>query len=333
MSWWTPALVVLAILVRPAEGHEIRPGLLEITETNPGWYEVTWKVPMRGNMVLAIEPVLPTSLEPVGLPSVRQVPGAKIERATYQSKGEGLAGETIAINGLSALQIDVIVRIQGNDGKMQSARLTPPRPSFVVPATPSLLGLCGMYMLVGIEHILLGVDHLLFVFGLLLIVDGRWRLVKTITAFTIAHSITLAVATFGYAKAPVEPLNAAIALSILFLGPEVVRVWRDQTSLTIRMPWLVAFIFGLLHGFGFASGLANLGVSGSELLLTLLAFNVGVEVGQIGFVLLIIAMAWSFRVLLVHWPRWVRMAPGYAVGSLGAFWTIQRVGVLFGAGT
>lgn len=186
------------------------------------------------------------------------------------------------------------------------------------------------YLQIGIEHILLGVDHLLFVLGLLLIVKGRWRLAKTITAFTVAHSLTLAIATLGYAQIPLPPLNAAIALSILFLGPEIVRVWRGESSLTIRHPWLVAFLFGLLHGFGFASGLSELGISGSELVFGLLMFNVGVEIGQIGFVLLVLNLVESFRTLEIRWPVWVEYLPGYSVGILGAFWTIQRAAISLG---
>jgi hypothetical protein len=153
-------------------------------------------------------------------------------------------------------------------------------------------------------------------------------LVKTITSFTVAHSITLAIATFGYATAPLPPLNAAIALSILFLGPEIVRVWRGESSFTIRHPWVVAFAFGLLHGFGFASGLTAMGLPKAEIPLALLLFNVGVEIGQVAFVLLVVLLERSFRSLEVRWPRLVEALPGYIVGSLGAFWTIQRVMVM-----
>ena len=184
------------------------------------------------------------------------------------------------------------------------------------------------YLYLGIEHILLGVDHLLFVLGLLLIVGDRWMLVKTVTAFTLAHSITLAVATFGVAHVPAAPLNASIALSILFLGPEIVRRWRGETSFTIRHPWVVAFAFGLLHGFGFASGLAQLGLPNDQIPLALLLFNVGVEIGQLAFVLGILLLERSFRLLEFHWPKLVERLPGYLVGTLGAFWTIQRVAIL-----
>jgi hydrogenase/urease accessory protein HupE len=186
------------------------------------------------------------------------------------------------------------------------------------------------YVQLGFQHILLGVDHLLFVLGLLLIVANRWMLVKTITSFTVAHSITLAIATFGYASAPLPPLNAAIALSILFLGPEIVRVWRGGTSFTIRHPWVVAFAFGLLHGFGFASGLTAMGLPKAEIPLALLLFNVGVEIGQVAFVVLVVLLERAFRTLEISWPRWAQALPGYVVGSLGAYWTIQRTLVLIG---
>ena len=166
--------------------------------------------------------------------------------------------------------------------------------------------------------------------GLLLIVKNRWMLLKTITAFTVAHSITLAIATLGYANAPTLPLNAAIALSILFLGPEIVKVWRGESSFTIRHPWVVAFAFGLLHGFGFASALTSAGLPSNELPWALLSFNVGVEIGQVGFVVLILLLERAFRVLEIRWPRMVEALPGYTVGSLGAFWTIQRVAMLIG---
>jgi hydrogenase/urease accessory protein HupE len=216
------------------------------------------------------------------------------------------------------------------DGSVQTSILRPNETSTAIGRagenqTPTL-----GYLQLGFEHILLGIDHLLFVLGLLLIVRDRWMLVKTITSFTVAHSITLGVATLGLASAPVAPLNAAIALSILFLGPEIVRVWRGQTSLTIRHPWVVAFVFGLLHGFGFASGLATMGLPPSEIVWALLLFNVGVELGQVVFVLLVLGMERAFAVLAIRWPRAVEMMPGYAVGSLGAFWTIQRTAMLFG---
>ena len=313
-----------------AQAHEIRPALLNITEQKPGWFEVTWKVPMRGGSALAVKPVLPSTLVPYGPPSTHTVPGASIQYATYQvEEGSLLAGETITIDGLTALQIDVMVRLTFADGSTHSAILRPATPSFTIPSPGSRATIAWSYLRLGIEHILQGVDHLLFVLGLLLIVGSRWMLLKTITAFTIAHSITLGIATLGYASAPVQPLNAAIALSILFLGPEIVRVWRGETSFTIRHPWVVAFAFGLLHGFGFASGLSTIGLARAEIPVALLLFNVGVEIGQVFFILIIVMLERSFRVLAIRWPRWAEYAPGYAIGSLGAYWTIQRTVMMF----
>ena len=186
------------------------------------------------------------------------------------------------------------------------------------------------FLKLGVEHIWLGVDHLLFVFGLLLLVKSRWMLLKTVTAFTVAHSITLALATLGYAHLPGPPLNAAIAFSILILGIEIVRSRSGKTGITILHPWIVAFAFGLLHGFGFASGLSALGLPAADIPLALVMFNVGVEIGQVSFVLLILLLERSFRQLEIHWPRWVQALPGYTVGSLGAFWTIQRAAMLLG---
>ena len=165
-----------------------------------------------------------------------------------------------------------------------------------------------------------------------MIVKSKWMLVKTISAFTIAHSITLAAATLGWASIPAPPLNAAIALSILFLGPEIVRSWRGETSFTIRHPWVVAFAFGLLHGFGFASGLTPIGLPRADIPLALLAFNLGVEIGQLAFVAMIFSLVQAFKVIDMRWPRWVEWAPAYKVGSLGAFWTIERVVMMVSGG-
>lgn len=323
------ALVVCALFSGSSLlGHEIRPALLDIAERDDGRFDVMWKVPMRGDLILGIEPVFPASLRPTGPPSDRLIPGARVQNVTMSSNGQSIVGETITIAGLSSLQIDVLLRIQLADGTSHSAILRPSSPSFVIPEQPSSVELAWSYFLIGIKHILEGVDHLLFILGLLLIVRSTSTLIKTITAFTLAHSITLAIATLGYASTPLAPLNVLIALSILFLGPEIVRVWRGQTSVTIRHPWVVAFAFGLLHGFGFASGLKTIGLPGHEIALALLMFNVGVEVGQLFFVAVILAMLQSFRVLEFHWPRWAELTPGYAVGSLGAYWTIQRTVIM-----
>jgi hypothetical protein len=327
---WGVVVVLLLLAPLVASAHEIRPGYLEINEEEPGLYKVLWKAPSRSGLVFKIEPVLPEECQDQAVPSRHQLPGSLVERRIVTCGSDGLAGKSISINGLSATITDVMVRVLYANGQSQTVLLKPHSSSFQIIGIQPWTQLAMSYINLGIKHILLGIDHLLFVLGLLLIVSNRWMLLKTITSFTVAHSITLGIATLGYASAPVAPLNAAIALSILFLGPEIVRSWRGETSFTIRHPWLVAFAFGLLHGFGFASGLTTLGLPKAEIPLALLLFNVGVELGQIAFVILILLLERSFRVLEIHWPRWAELAPGYAVGSLGAYWTIQRTVILAG---
>jgi hydrogenase/urease accessory protein HupE len=318
----------LALTGSPAAfAHEVRPGFLELRETGPETSSFFWKRPSGGEVEILIAPVVPPDCRLVTPDRQALSPGAVLVRGTLTCPG-GLAGKTIAIAGLEATLTDVLVRLHHADGRLESHLLRPATPSValggITTATERALG----YGQLGVQHILLGVDHLLFVLGLMLIIADRWTLVKTLTAFTLAHSITLAIATLGYASAPLPPLNAAIALSILFLGPEIVRTWRGETSFTLRHPWVVAFAFGLLHGFGFASGLATMGLPRAELPLALLLFNVGVELGQVAFVVLVVLLERSFRVLEVQWPRLVERLPGYAVGTLGAYWTIQRTFIL-----
>ena len=316
------AVLALTLLAAPAWAHEARPGFLELRETGPGRYAFLWKKPTGGEVEIAIAPVIPDGCRLATADRQQPTPGAVIVRGTLACT-DGLAGRTIAIAGLASTITDVLVRVHHADGRLESHLLRPAAPSVALGAVTTPAQRALGYLRLGVQHILLGVDHLLFVLGLLLIVPDRWMLLKTITSFTLAHSVTLAIATLGYASAPLPPLNAAIALSILFLGPEIVRRWRGQTSFTIRHPWVVAFAFGLLHGLGFASGLAGMGLPRVELPLALLLFNVGVEVGQLVFVLSWLALARALRTLEVTWPRPAGGLPGYVVGVLGAYWTIQ----------
>ncbi len=327
-------LVAAALLVaraRGADAHEARPGFLELRETGPETYGFLWKAPSGGDAVeIGVAPSIPAGCRLATTGGQALPPGATLVRGTLTCAG-GIAGKTIAIAGLETTVTDVLVRVFHADGRLESHLLRPASPAVTLGSATTGRQRAAGYVRLGVEHILMGVDHLLFVLGLLLIVSDRWALVKTITSFTVAHSLTLAVATLGLARAPLPPLNAAIALSILFLGPEIVRTWRGETSFTIRHPWVVAFAFGLLHGFGFASGLTSMGLPQAEIPLALLLFNVGVEIGQLFFVALILLLERSFRTLEIRWPRWVEALPGYAVGSLGAYWTIQRTAMLFGA--
>jgi len=331
--WTMLAGALLALLVASpaAHAHEVRPAYLEITETAPGQFSVLWRTPVLASRRLPVVLKLPDGVRNLKDPVVQELTDSLVERRWIDAGPKGLAGRRIEFPGLQLTITDVLARVRLLDGRDYTQLVRPPQPWVEVAAQPSWATIAGGYIVHGIQHILFGVDHLLFVLGLLLIVKGRWMLLKTITAFTIAHSITLAIATLGYAQAPVPPLNAAIALSILFLGPEIVRVWRGETSFTIRHPWVVAFAFGLIHGFGFAGALTGAGLPPRDLPLALLSFNVGVEIGQVAFVVLILLLERSFQQLQIRWPRWVEAIPGYTVGSLGAFWTIERTAILFGA--
>ncbi len=317
-------------LASTAQAHESRPAYLEIDETAPGRYDVIWRTPLYAGMRLPIALRFSEGVSNVTEPAVRELPDSLVERRIIKVT-DSLVGKRIDFVGLQATITDVLVRVRLLDGSESTTVVRPSKAWVEITGSRGLLAVASSYALLGIEHILFGVDHLLFVLGLLLIVGSGWMLFKTITAFTIAHSITLAVATLGYASAPLPPLNAAIALSILFLGPEIVRAWRGQTSLTLRYPWVVAFAFGLLHGFGFASGLQAAGLAQREIAWALLFFNLGIEIGQVSFVFHILAMAWSYRQLEIRWPRWAVALPAYTVGSLGAFWTIQRTAILLGS--
>jgi hypothetical protein len=322
--------LVLLFAISVAVAHEVRPCYLEIKETSPGQYTILWRTPVLAGMRLPVSLRLPDDVKNLKDPESQELTDSLVEHYWIDAGPNGLAGKRIEFPGLQATITDVLVRVELLDGRSWSTIVHASQSYVEIAAPQSHLAIIGAYTIHGIRHIALGADHLLFLLGLLLIVKDRWMLIKTVSAFTVAHSITLALATLGYAIAPVVPLNAAIALSILFLGPEIVRAWRGETSFTIRHPWVVAFAFGLLHGFGFASALTNAGLPRAELPMALLSFNVGVEIGQLGFVILILLLERAFRILEVRWPRFVEALPGYAVGSLGAFWTIQRVFILLG---
>jgi hypothetical protein len=242
---------------------------------------------------------------------------------------KGLVGP-ITITNLGADMSAVLIKIIPIADQPRSYTISTANPvvSLLGTGAPTLqtwIELARTYVNYGIDHILLGADHLLFVLGLIWIVGGGWRLVKTITAFTIGHSASLAAAAFGIIGVPERPLNACIALSIVFVGVEIVKQQRGETGLTARYPWAVAFSFGLVHGIGFASALAGLGLEHRLLPAALLFFNVGVEIGQLAFVLLVLALFWAHRHLDAVLPRWGNVLPAYAIGSVSMFWFLGRL--------
>lgn len=322
-------LLLCSGLFTEAAAHETQPGSLELRQVTAERYEVIWRAPLYYGRLHPARLVLPDHWQDVVPSSERMLPDSRVFRRVVAVGKDGLTGSTIRFPGLEKTITDVFVRLNRLDGSTMTAVVKPSRPFAELRGRQPWYVSAGAYLLLGLHHILMGLDHLLFVLGLLIIVQDRRTLIKTITAFTAAHSITLAIATLGYANVPGAPLNAAIALSILFLGPEIVRVWRGESSFTIRHPWVVAFGFGLLHGFGFASGLSTVGMPAAEIPLALLMFNVGVELGQIAFVALMLLIVRAVKTLEFHWPRWVAYVPGYTIGSLGAFWTVQRTVMLF----
>jgi hydrogenase/urease accessory protein HupE len=311
-----------------AFSHEVRPAYLELHQTSGETYDLLWKVPGQGeDLRLGLYVQLPESCSNLSRPRGAFAANAYTARWSVKCAG-GLSGGTIRIAGLSATLTDVLVRLERLDGTSQIARLNPSAPSFVVEAAPRALGVARTYLVLGIEHILTGVDHLLFVSGLLLLVSGFWRLVKTISAFTVSHSVTLSLATLGFVHVPPAPVEAVIALSILFVACEIVKGPQMPLNLAQRKPWLVAFVFGLLHGLGFAGGLSEAGLPPGHIPLALSLFSVGVEVGHFSFVGVILTGIAAIRRCNIAPPVWAWRVPPYAIGSVAAYWVIQRIAAL-----
>jgi hydrogenase/urease accessory protein HupE len=320
-----PILVALAALLLPAQsfGHEVRPAYLDLREDHPGEFSVLWKTPMLGEMRLALNPAFSGPVEVLTPMMTRTTGNAAVQ--TWRLRAESLHGQTLRIVGLETTLTDTLVRIVFADGSTWVQRLTPRQPDSLIPARASAWGVAATYLALGIEHIMTGIDHLLFVLALLLLTKGTWRLVRTVTAFTVAHSITLGLATLGIVHVPSAPVEAVIALSIVFVATEIVQARWGREGLAAQMPWIVAFIFGLLHGFGFAGALSEVGLPEGHIPAALLFFNIGVEAGQLLFVAAVLAVVAGARRIRVAWPRWAELVPPYAIGGLAMFWVIQRV--------
>jgi hypothetical protein len=320
-------LVIVALLAgiaSAASAHEVRPAYLELRETAPETYDVLWKVPGRGeDLRLGLYVELPDGCVNLSEPRASMVNNAYSERWTIR-RPKGLTGETIHIAGLSATMTDVLVRLEHLNGATQVTRLTPSAPSFVVTATPNAWAVARTYTVLGIEHILSGIDHLLFVLALIIITRGGWKLVKTVTAFTVSHSITLTLATLGYVHIPQRPVEAVIALSIVFVAAEILHERAGRPGLTARAPWVVAFTFGLMHGLGFAGGLSEAGLPTVHIPAALLFFSLGVETGHFLFIGTVLSLVAMIRGIRISMPRWAAIVPPYAIGTLAMFWVIQR---------
>ncbi len=319
-------IALVSFVAAAAPAHEVRSAYLELTQTSDQAFDVLWKVPARGgDLRMGLYVRLPPECEMASEPRGMFVGNAYIERWSIRHP-EALVGATIHIDGLRTTMTDVLVRIQRLDGTTQVARLMPADPAVVVEASPGLGQVAWTYLVLGVEHILLGIDHLLFVLALLLLVKGWKRLVGTITAFTIAHSITLALATLGVVHVPGPPVEAIIALSIVFVASEIVHERQGRAGVSARWPWIVAFTFGLLHGLGFASALSEVGLPQNAIPLSLLFFNVGVELGQLAFIAVAAVVAVVVRrAVTFRPPRATELIPPYAIGGVAMLWVIERV--------
>jgi hypothetical protein len=314
------------MLLSTLNADTINPSLLNIKESKLGWYDVTWKVPVKNNRSLDLSMHLPESLEIIGTPTQRVEPGALIETSRYKAAKSSILGEKVYVKGMKATQSQVLLRIELKDGAVFSKILKAEEAEFIIPQKASKLAVAYEYLKIGTIHILEGSDHLLFVFSLLLIVIGLKSLIQAVTAFTLAHSITLVLTTLGVISLPSAPTEAIISLSIMFLASEIIQKYRGKSPLTERYPWVVAFIFGLFHGLGFAGALAEIGIPQHEIPIALLMFNVGVETGQLIFIAGALLIITVLRRVL---PENLRVKTGkvvpYVIGAVAAFWTIERI--------
>jgi hydrogenase/urease accessory protein HupE len=310
-----------------AQGHALEPGYLELRQIDENLYAVAWKKPAIEGVPMAIAVRLPEQCDLRTEGQLTWDGKAFYSRWTTTCTG-GLEGGELKIEGLEQTTTDVLVRFDFVNGVTGTHRLTPIDTSFVVPTQPDRFEVVRTYFVFGVEHILSGIDHLLFVLALLLLIKGVRRIVVTVTAFTLAHSITLAGATLGWVYMPGPPIEATIALSIAFVAAEILRSQQGKPGLTERFPWVVAFTFGLLHGFGFAGALEQVGLPQTEIPIALLFFNVGVEVGQLMFIAVVCAILWCWRrsawVGKLPQLTWASPLPAYVIGSLAMFWVVQR---------
>jgi hydrogenase/urease accessory protein HupE len=322
MKWAVVTLLLLTAI--PAWAHEVRPAYLELHEETTGEFRVLWKTPMRGDLRLSLSPNFSGRTKELTPVTTRQVDNAAVQ-VWHLRAVDPLRGQSLRIAGLEATMTDALVRMEFSDGTTWTQRLTPGQTQAMIPERQCALAVAGVYLKLGVEHILLGIDHLLFVLALLIITRGTWRLIKTITAFTVAHSLTLALATVGIVNVPSAPVEAIIALSIVFVAAEILHMYQGREGITARAPWVVAFSFGLLHGLGFAGALSEVGLPQGQIPVALLFFNLGVEAGQLIFIVTVLSAITVLRNIRIKLPRWTVLIPPYAIGTVSMFWVIQRV--------
>ncbi len=316
------AWLTLLLLISTVQAHEVRPALLQLTQIDDGHYDILWKQPVNGDVAVHLKPHLSGGELEASPLFTAVTPSYATSR--WRNVATALDGETVSIEGLEHTITDVLISVRLANGRSIQTLLRPQQPALQLELTEQFAPAAPAYLSLGIEHILTGADHLLFVFGLLLLVGGSWNLLKTITSFTAAHSITLGATALGWMHVSPSVVEVLVALSIVTLAVELVRRSRGEIGLTSRHPWLIAFLFGLLHGCAFAGALAQVGLPREHIPLALFLFNVGVEVGQVAFIAFAVAGLWLLRRWLPALPSWARLGAPYTIGIFSSYWLIER---------
>ena len=315
----------LLLAISPAKADELRPAFVELTQQSKSVWKLLWKASAQSRLGFSGQAVFPQNCTAMKEVAERKIIQTNIIRTRSLRCDGTINGGKVGLKGLEFSKTDALVRIAPLNGEVQNLRLTPDEPIVIIAEPEQISNVAATYTFLGIEHILLGFDHLLFVLALVLLIKGGWNVAKTVTAFTLAHSITLVGTTLGFLSLPQRPVEAVIALSIVFLAVEIVKAKPEENRLSERFPWIVAFLFGLLHGFGFAGALAEIGLPAGEIPMALVTFNVGVEIGQ----LMIVAVA-IILLTLIHrfnekWIKPTRTFSAYFIGILATYWFVERM--------
>ena len=326
MRWILPCCL-FALVLSPlgAQAHRLAPSLLEVRELSPNRISVLWKNPLLRASGTVLRPILPSHCRPLSEARTSETAAALIQRWELSCQEGGLIGSELAVEGLAGSGSDVLIQLHLLDGRRIRAVASARTPRFTVPPRERALRVVTDYTLLGIEHLASGLEHLLFVTGLLLLVSGGRRILLAVTAFTVGHSLTLALAVLGIASLPATLIELGIAASLVALGVELATTAANRRP----HPWLLALLFGLLHGFGFAGALREAGLPPDAIPLTLFSFNLGIEIGQLAFVALALNTIALARPFLDRIPAAINRVPTYAIGSLGVFWCLDRGARLF----
>jgi len=322
---WIVHFCLFLLLPLGASAHDLRSGFFQLSQTGPADYEIVWKAPSRTGKALDVTPRLPADCKASA--SSRQPTPAGVPIESWQVTCSGtLDSREVMFAGLAALDADILVRLDLETAGEVNCRVTPFAPSFTIGSKERGDLSLWVYFRLGFEHILSGIDHLLFVLCLIFLIRDIRKLVVTVTAFTVAHSLTLAVTVFGVVQLPIRPVEAIIAFSIILLAAEALRKRAKESepkNIVERAPWVIAFVFGLLHGFGFASALLEIGLPEDAIPACLLLFNLGVEAGQLLFVVIVLSALKATELFKLRQP--VGFVAMYSTGIIATKWFVERM--------